>query len=82
MNTLGTTEHRCQRVGYRQIVVVMGVEIEVDIGIALDHLAEILDALEGVHDTQGVGQHEAADATVAEGVHQLIDILERVLHAV
>ena len=60
----------------------MGVEVEVGIGITLDHLTEVLDALQGVHDTQRVGQHETTDAAVAEGIHELIDIEGRVLHAV
>ena len=82
MEPLRTTEHRCQRVGDGQIVVVMGVEVEVGIGIALDHLAEILDALQGIHDAKGIRQHEAADADVAKGIHQLVDVEGRILHAV
>ena len=79
---LGTAEDSCQRVGHRQVVVVVGMEVEVGIGITLDHLTEVFDALQGVHDTERVGQHEATDATVAEGIHELIDIEGRVFHAV
>ena len=60
----------------------MGVEVEVGIGITLDHFTEVLDTLQGVHDTQCVGQHESTDTAVAEGIHQLIDIEGRILHAV
>ena len=60
----------------------MGVEVEMGIGITLDHLTEVLDTLEGVHDAEGVGEHETADADVAEFVHHLIDIGRRLLHTV
>ena len=65
MQTFGTTQHSCQRVGYCQIVIVMGMEVEMRIRIALQHLAEILDTLQRVHDTQSIGQHEASDSHIA-----------------
>ena len=82
MKSLRTTEHSRQRVRHCQVVVVVGVEVEVGVGITLDHLAEVLDTLQGIHDAQRVGQHKATDADVTECVHQLIDIQRRVLHAV
>ena len=60
----------------------MGMEVEMGIGIALDHLAKILNALQGIHNTQRVRQHKTADTTVAEGIHELIDIEGRILHTV
>ena len=59
---LGTAEHCCQRIAHGQVVVVVCMEVEVGIGIALDHLTEILNALQGVHDAKGIWQHKPADA--------------------
>ena len=82
MQSLGTTEHGGKRVAHREVVVVVGMEVEVQIGIALHHLAEILNHLQGIHDAKSVGQHEALHLGGAQGVHHLIDILGRVLHAI
>ena len=60
----------------------MGVEIKVGIRIALHHLAEVLDTLQGVHDAQGIGQHKPADADIAESVHHIVDIRGRILHTI
>ena len=62
-------------------------EIEMHLRITLDHLAEELDDLQWIHHSQGVGQHEAFDPSLggAEGgycIHQLIDIVRRILHAI
>ena len=82
MQTFGSAQHCSQRVRHCQIVVVVSVEVEVCIGIALQHLTEVLDALQRIHDTQRVGQHKAANTDVAESIHQRIDIRWRLLHAV
>ena len=77
-----TTERCCQRIADGQVVVVVGVEVEVGIGIALEHLAEVLDTLQGIHDAQRIGQHKTTDADVAKHIHRLIYILRRVLHTI
>ena len=82
MDTLDATEHSCQRITHRQIVIVMGVEIEMGIRIALHHLAEVLDTLQGIHDAQGIGQHKPADADIAEPIHHIVDIRGRILHTI
>ena len=82
MQSLGTAEHCCERVAHGEVVVVVGMEVEVQIGIALHHLAEILYHLQRVHDTQRVGQHKAFHIGGAQCIHHLIDIFGRVLHAV
>ena len=61
VQTLRSTEHSSQRVRYGQVVVVMGVEVEVHLWIALLHLAEILNHLQRIHHTQRIGQHETLD---------------------
>ena len=59
VQSAGSTEHSGQRVRHSQIVVVMGMEVEMHVGVALQHLAKILDDLQRVHHTQRVWQHEA-----------------------
>ena len=81
VQAFGTTQDGRQRVGDSQVVVVVGVEVEVHIGVAFDHLAHVLDALQGVHDAEGIGEHEAADGGLRERVHELIDIVEGIAHA-
>ena len=49
VQSLGTAEHGSQRVRDRQVVVVMGMEVEVHFWIAFDHLAEVLNHLQGIH---------------------------------
>ena len=48
-------------IGGREVIVVMGMEVEMHLGIALHHLAEILYHLQGVHHAQRVGQHETGN---------------------
>ena len=50
-------------------------EVEVQVGIALLHLAEILDDLERVEYAQRVGQHEAADTDAGNAVHEAEDVV-------
>ena len=82
MESLRPTQHSSQRVRHCQVVVVMGMEVKVGIGIALDHLAEILYTLQGVHDAKRVGEHKSTNTDVTELVHQVIDIRGRVFHTV
>ena len=76
-----TAERCCQRVRDGQVVVVVGMKIEVSIGIAAVHLTEKLNDLQRIHDAERIRQHEAAHRGVDECVHQLIYIFGRVLHA-
>ena len=82
MQSLGTTEHGGKRVAHGEVVVIVGMEVEMQIGITLHHLAEILYHLQRVHDTQRIGQHKAFHIGGAQCIHHLIDIFGRVLHAV
>ena len=82
MQALSTTQHGGQRVRNGQIVVVVCVEIKVGISIPLNHLAEVLHALQRVHNSQRIGQHKSTDAHIAERIHQLINIVRRLIHAV
>ena len=49
-----------QHIGYGQVIVVMGMEIEMQVGITGHHLAHELRGLGRREDAQGVGQHETA----------------------
>ena len=82
MQAFGTTEHRCKRVAHGKVIVVVGMEVEMQIRIALHHLAEILNHLKRVHNTQSIRQHKAFHFSGAQGIHHLIDVFGRVLHTV
>ena len=82
MKSFSPTEYSRQRVGHSEIVIVMCMKVKVGIRIALDHLPEVLDTLQGIHNTKRIGQHKPADTDVAKRIHQIIDIRRRILHAV
>ena len=69
-----TAQHSGQHVGHGQVIVVMGMEIEMSIRITLLHLAHKLNDLQGVEYAQRIGQHEAADTCISKGVHQLENV--------
>ena len=81
MQTACTTHHSSQRIGYSKVVVVMCMEFEVGVGIALHHLTEILRHLHRVEYAQCIGQKETLDAALHESVHHLEHIVGRILHA-
>ena len=56
-------------------------EVEMAVGITLYHLTHIFHTLQGVHDAERVGQQETFYARVAQHVHHLIHILNRIAHA-
>ena len=58
MQSFCATQHGSQRIAYRQVVVVVGMEVEMNSRIAFDHLAEILDDLQRIHHAQCIRQHE------------------------
>ena len=62
VQSLGSAQHGSQRVGNGKIIIVMGMKIEVYVGVSLHHLPEILNDLQGIHHTQRVGQHEPPDS--------------------
>ena len=75
MQSLAAAEHRSQRIAHRQVVVVVGMEVEVHAGIALLHLSHIFHHLQWVQNAQGVGQHEATDVHLGQRIEHGIDIL-------
>ena len=81
MQTSRTTEHSCQRVAHRQVVVVVCVEVEVTIGVAFHHLTHVLHTLQWVHNAERVRQQETLYACMGQRVHHLVDIIDGVAHA-
>ena len=82
VKSLASAEHGGKRIAHGQVVVIMGMEIEMHTGIAFLHLAHILNDLQGIQDTERIGEHEAFDQAFlisilgrSQGVHQAIDIL-------
>ena len=69
-------------IGNGQVIVVVGMEIEMHLGIFLAHLPAIVERGFRIEDTQRVGQHHPAYGQGHQGVHHLEDILGRMDHAV
>ena len=69
-------------VRYGQTVVVVGVEIEMEFGVALGHATAKFEGRFGVKDAERVGQHEAADGQVTERVDEGEDVVRRIVYAV
>ena len=65
VESIGATKHGRQRIAHRQVIIVVGMEIEVQIGITLTHLPHILHTLQGIEYAQRIGKQEATDARVA-----------------
>ena len=82
VETMGTAIDGGQGVRHGQVVVVVGVEVEVGVGVVLHHLPHIVNHLQRIHNAERVGQHKTPNAGIDEGIHQLIDVLRRVLHTV
>ena len=82
MYSLTTTKHGCQRIGYRQIIIIVRMEIKMLIGITLHHLAHELYTLQGIHNTQGIWKHEAFNVRLRQYVHHLIDIFHGIRHSI
>ena len=82
MQALDARPDRFERIGRGQIVVVMGMEIEMDARIALYHLPAELARLGRIQDTQRVGQHDPLDGRVLQGVDEEEHILRRIDHPV
>ena len=69
-------------VGGRQVVVVVGVEVEVKGGVALHHPAAEVGGLPGAQYPQRIRQHEALHGSVLQVVHQEVHIFRGVEHSV
>ena len=80
VKTLGTAQYGCQRVAHSQIVVVVGMEIEVRVRITANHLAHILHTLQWVQDTQSIRKQEALDWQFHQLIHHHEEIVTAVAH--
>jgi len=75
VNCIDARAYRSHHIGGCQTVIVVRVKIEQQPGITVVHILQAAENLLRRHDTQGIGQHEMADAAILEPVHQIIDIL-------
>ena len=82
MQALATTQYGSQHIAHGQIVVVVCMEIKMDIRVAFHHLTHVADELQRIENAQCIGQHDATDADILQTIHQLEDILRRILHAI
>ena len=80
MKTLGTAQYGCQRVAHCQIVVVVGMEIEVRVRITANHLTHILHTLQWIQDTQSIRKQEALDWQFHQLVHHHEEIVTAIAH--
>ena len=64
-----------KRVACGKVIVVVGMEIEVQVGIACHHSFAILIHLVGVEYTKRVGQHKPLDGQMPQTVNHAVDII-------
>ena len=69
-------------VGSGQVIVVVGMKIEIQFRIAGDHIQAEIIGLLLVQDPQGIGQHEPVDAFILQCIQHLVHVFGRVAHAV
>ena len=81
VKTLGAAQYGSQRVAHRQIVVIMGMEVEVRVRITANHLAHVLHTLQWVQDTQSIRKQEALDRQLHQLVHHREEIVTTVAHS-
>ena len=82
MDTPATAQHGSQHVGNGQVVIVMGMEVEVQARIAFHHLADVTQQIQRIQDAQRIRQHETPDFRIFQSIHQCKDIVRRMLHAI
>ena len=57
VQTLAATQHSCQHVAHREVVIIMRMEVEMRVRIAFHHFPHELNDLQRVQHAQCVGQH-------------------------
>ena len=75
MESFAAAQHRRQRVTHRQVVIVMGVEVEVRVRVSFLHLPHVFDHLQGIQHTERIRQHDAPDLRLREGIQHVIHIV-------
>jgi len=82
MDTCDPGLSRIENVCYRQVVIVVRMEIETQFRIAGGHLdTEVIRFLR-VQDAQRIGQHKPFDRFLTERIDHLVNVLRRMAHAV
>ena len=69
VQTLAATQYGCQHVTHREVVIIVGMEVETQFRIGLDHAFHIVESVVGVKNAECVGQHKAFHWFVAQCVH-------------
>ena len=75
-------QHCCQYIAYRQIIVIVRMEIEMGLRITFFHLPHIFYHLQRIQDTQCIRQHKTLDTRIFQSIHQLEYVFGRILYAV
>ncbi len=82
VHSLHSCLQRTENVAGRQVVIIMGVEVEMQTRVAVGHALHVVERLRGRQDSQRVGQHEALHRQISDGIHELHEVIGRVLDAV
>ena len=82
MQALDAGKYRLESVGRSEVVVVVGMEIEMDGRITLHHSPAVFPCPRRIQDTQGVGQHDPFNGRVLQGVYQEEDVIRRIGHPI
>ncbi|OAV73381.1 hypothetical protein Barb7_02966 [Bacteroidales bacterium Barb7] len=82
MNPADTGADGGKHVPYRQIIVVMRMEIKADVRVMFRHLPTKGKCIVGIQNTQRVGQHKPLDRQVAQTVNECEHIIRRIFHPV
>ena len=75
-------QHGCQHIARGQVVVVMGMEVKLQVGVAACHLTHEGGSQLWIENAQCVGQHETLHATILQCIDKAKHIVGTVLHAI
>ena len=82
VQAFATAKHGSQHITYSQVIIVMGMEIEMCMRITLHHLLDEIIGLQRVQDTQCIRQHKSLDVSLGKCVHQCKYIVGGIFHAI
>ncbi|OPZ96103.1 MAG: hypothetical protein BWY72_01817 [Bacteroidetes bacterium ADurb.Bin416] len=82
MHPLYAFANSSQDIGHGQVVIVVGVEVERQVGVAFHHLPAERSGVGRMEDTQRVWQHEMLNGLIFQTVHQEEHVLRGMLNAV
>ena len=82
MESFGTVGHGTEAVAYREVVVVVGMKVEMLFGVAFHNFLEVAGGLFRSQHAEGVRQHETSYAALAQRLNHLENVFRIVTHSV